>query len=160
MIRDLTTNWKNEIAKADMLSTGDANLVNQIFTPRTGQEIAPGSNAWAISGKRTSTGKPILANDPHLLYNFPSTWYMTHLQAPGLNVEERRCPACPASSSVTTTGSHGGSPILDSMCRISIVEQIDLNSGRYVFQGTLEQARPERELILVRGEKRSSIPIG
>ena len=33
------------------------------------------------------------------------------------------------------------------------MEQIDLNSGRYAFQGTLQQARPERELILIRGEK-------
>src|SRR4051794_30653982 len=87
MIRDLTTTWDDEIAKAGMLASGEANLVNQLFPTRTGQEFTPGSNAWAVSGKRTSSGKPILANDPHLNYTFPSTWYMTHLQAPGLNVE-------------------------------------------------------------------------
>ena len=42
MIRDLTTNWKDEIAKADMLGMGDAKLVNQIFPVRSGQEFAPG----------------------------------------------------------------------------------------------------------------------
>ena len=39
-----------------------------------------------LSGKRTASGKPILANDPHLEFGLPSTWYMIHLQAPSLNV--------------------------------------------------------------------------
>ncbi|HEX7974215.1 MAG TPA: penicillin acylase family protein [Anaerolineales bacterium] len=34
-----------------------------------------GSNNWVISGKRTSTGKPLLANDPHLGAQMPSIWY-------------------------------------------------------------------------------------
>jgi penicillin amidase len=34
-----------------------------------------GSNSWVISGKRTATGKPILANDPHLGVQMPSIWY-------------------------------------------------------------------------------------
>ena len=43
-----------------------------LFPPRTGSEIQPGSNAWAISGAHTATGKPILANDPHLEFSIPS----------------------------------------------------------------------------------------
>jgi len=35
----------------------------------------PGSNSWVISGDRTSTGAPILANDPHLGIQIPSIWY-------------------------------------------------------------------------------------
>ena len=34
-----------------------------------------GSNSWVISGKRTATGKPILADDPHLAVQMPSIWY-------------------------------------------------------------------------------------
>ena len=34
-----------------------------------------GSNSWTISGKRTATGKPILADDPHLAVQMPSIWY-------------------------------------------------------------------------------------
>ncbi len=45
-----------------------------------------GSNNWAVSGEKTSTGKPILANDPHLGLNLPSIWYVMHLNAPGVNV--------------------------------------------------------------------------
>ncbi|HET9908082.1 MAG TPA: penicillin acylase family protein, partial [Anaerolineales bacterium] len=39
-----------------------------------------GSNSWAISGSRTSTGLPLLANDPHLSIQMPSIWYQAHLE--------------------------------------------------------------------------------
>ncbi len=42
------------------------------------------SNNWVVSGKRTATGKPLLANDPHLQASAPSIWYMVHLNMPGL----------------------------------------------------------------------------
>ncbi|MCB0838172.1 MAG: penicillin acylase family protein [Bacteroidetes bacterium] len=42
-----------------------------------------GSNNWAISGAKSTTGKPILANDPHLGLNLPSIWYEIQLTAPG-----------------------------------------------------------------------------
>ena len=42
-----------------------------------------GSNAWALSGQRTSSGKPLLAGDPHIGYSTPSVWYEAHLSAPG-----------------------------------------------------------------------------
>ena len=38
-----------------------------------------GSNNWVISGSKTTTGKPILANDPHLDVQMPSIWYETGL---------------------------------------------------------------------------------
>ena len=44
------------------------------------------SNNWVLSGQRTVSGKPLLANDPHLAPSAPSIWHMVHLQAPGLNV--------------------------------------------------------------------------
>jgi penicillin amidase len=45
-----------------------------------------GSNDWVVSGKRTATGKPILANDPHRALTLPSLRYISHLVAPGWNV--------------------------------------------------------------------------
>ena len=44
------------------------------------------SNNWVVSGKHTVTGKPLLANDPHLRPTAPSIWHMVHLSAPGLRV--------------------------------------------------------------------------
>jgi penicillin amidase len=46
----------------------------------------PGSNNWAVSGARTATGKPIVANDPHREITNPSLRYIVHLSAPGWNV--------------------------------------------------------------------------
>lgn len=45
-----------------------------------------GSNAWAISGKRTASGKPLLAGDPHIAFSAPSVWYEAHLTAPGFDL--------------------------------------------------------------------------
>ena len=39
-----------------------------------------GSNSWAVSGSRTATGMPLLANDPHLGIQMPSIWYQVHLE--------------------------------------------------------------------------------
>ena len=53
---------------------------------RFGGEFALGSNNWAIDGQKSATGKPMLANDPHLGFSLPSIWYTAQLVAPGLNV--------------------------------------------------------------------------
>ena len=45
-----------------------------------------GSNNWTVAGVRTSTGRPLLANDPHRVVGLPSLRYMVHLVAPGWNV--------------------------------------------------------------------------
>ncbi|HEX5965994.1 MAG TPA: penicillin acylase family protein, partial [Pyrinomonadaceae bacterium] len=49
-------------------------------------EALAASNNWVVSGKRTVSGKPLLANDPHLPPSAPSIWYMTHLSAPGIRL--------------------------------------------------------------------------
>jgi len=45
-----------------------------------------GSTAWAVAGSRTATGKPILANDPHLAPAIPAPWYLAHLRTPAWEV--------------------------------------------------------------------------
>ncbi|ABW68601.1 penicillin acylase family protein [Desulfosudis oleivorans] len=56
-----------------------ARSVNQVLVP-----AAAASNNWAVSGRRTRSGKPILANDTHLPLCMPSIWHMMHLKCPGL----------------------------------------------------------------------------
>lgn len=53
------------------------------------------SNNWVVSGKRTASGKPLLANDPHLLASAPSIWYMINLSAPGLRAAGVTSPGLP-----------------------------------------------------------------
>ena len=55
-----------------------------------------GSNNWALSGKLSTSGKPLLANDPHLGLSAPAIWYFAHLEAPGLNVIGGTLPGIPA----------------------------------------------------------------
>lgn len=45
-----------------------------------------GSNAWVVSGRRTASGKPLLAGDPHIGFSAPAVWYEAHLSAPGLEL--------------------------------------------------------------------------
>lgn len=53
------------------------------------------SNAWVVSGKRTASGKPLLANDPHLFPSAPSIWYLTHLSSPSNRVSGAATPGIP-----------------------------------------------------------------
>lgn len=55
-----------------------------------------GSNNWVLGGARSRTGKPLLANDPHLGLTTPALWYFAHLSAPGLNVIGATLPGLPA----------------------------------------------------------------
>ncbi|WP_157928893.1 penicillin acylase family protein [Pararhizobium haloflavum] len=47
---------------------------------RVGLTGSGASNNWVVSGERTDTGLPILANDPHLGLSAPSVWYLAHLR--------------------------------------------------------------------------------
>jgi len=53
------------------------------------------SNNWVVSGKHTASGKPLLANDPHLPATAPSIWYLVHLSAPGVRVAGVTAPGLP-----------------------------------------------------------------
>jgi penicillin amidase len=44
------------------------------------------SNNWVVSGKRTVSAKPLLANDPHLRPTAPSIWHLVHLSVSGVRV--------------------------------------------------------------------------
>ncbi|WP_329457379.1 penicillin acylase family protein [Streptomyces sp. NBC_01497] len=52
--------------------------IPQLFGP-SGSGSGVGSNSWVVSGNLTTTGKPLLANDPHLSPSLPSIWYQMGL---------------------------------------------------------------------------------
>ena len=58
-------------------------------------EALAASNNWVVSGSHTVTGKPLLANDPHLPPSAPSIWHMVHLNAPGVRVAGITAPGVP-----------------------------------------------------------------
>jgi penicillin amidase len=153
MYRDLTTTWKEEVAKAAMLASSDTKLVEELWPARSGQEFSPGSNAWALSGALTASGKPILANDPHLEFAIPSTWYMVHLQAPQFNVAGVSLPGMAGVIIGHNDRIAWGVTNLHYDVQDLYVEHLNPANGQYLYRGKLEQARAEREFIPVKGEK-------
>lgn len=69
----------------------EANIVNPVkvagqFNPDLLPPEFNGSNNWVVSGEKTASGLPILADDPHLGLDTPSIWYQMHLESPEQNV--------------------------------------------------------------------------
>lgn len=61
-----------------------------------GLNVFQGSNDWAVSSRRSSTGKPVLCNDTHMTLNVPGIWYQMHQVIPGkLNVSGAALPGQP-----------------------------------------------------------------
>src|SRR3954454_6109334 len=55
-----------------------------------------GSNNWAVSGARSTTGKPLLANDPHISATIPDVWYAVELSTPDQEMRRGSLPGTPA----------------------------------------------------------------
>ncbi len=77
-----------EVMRTYLLAT-EPNAVGTA-TPAEPLDVASadsfGSNNWALAPSRTSTGRAILASDPHRVHELPSLRYIAHLVAPGLDV--------------------------------------------------------------------------
>ncbi len=71
------------------------------WTQELGNVDGKGSNNWVVAGSRTTSGQPLLANDPHLGLSAPAIWYFARLQAPAadgqpaLNVIGATLPGLP-----------------------------------------------------------------
>ncbi|NWF96498.1 MAG: penicillin acylase family protein [Candidatus Thorarchaeota archaeon] len=112
-----------------------------------------GSNNWVVSGSRTSTGLPLLANDPHLSLQAPSLWYEAHIVVPGeLEVSGVTLPGTPGVLlGHTATAAWGftnvGADVLD-----LFVEQLNpSNSSEYLYNGQYRAFDVIDEPIVVRG---------
>jgi penicillin amidase len=65
--------WASEEVLAQGINDWAANI---------GNVEGKGSNNWVLAGSHTASGKPLLANDPHLGLSAPAIWYFARLQAP------------------------------------------------------------------------------
>jgi penicillin G amidase len=150
MFRNLTTSWRDEISKRNMLEDGDPAKVNFLFPPRSGSELQPGSNGWVVGGAHTASGHPLLSNDMHLEFSIPGIWYMAHIQAPGVNVSGVTLPGVPGVIVGHNDRIAWGCTNLHYDVQDLYLERFNDATGQYLFRGKVEQARPERELIQVR----------
>lgn len=114
-----------------------------------------GSNSWVVSGSRTTSGKPLLANDPHLSAQVPSIWYQMGLHC------RKQSAVCPFDvSGFTFAGMPGvvighndrigwGFTNLGADVTDLFLERIDGNS--YLFDGERLPLEIRREVIVVKG---------
>ncbi len=78
---------------APKLAANDNALIERLLTlPSIG---AGASNEWVIDGSRSTTGKPILANDPHLEMGIPILWYLVRITTPDLTITGATAPGGP-----------------------------------------------------------------
>lgn len=90
-----STTWEFKAAPLDTPQIMIADTSEFIMQVVEKPDPDNGSNNWAVSGSKTRSGKPMLANDPHLGLNLPSIWYAMQLNAPGVNVMGVTLPGAP-----------------------------------------------------------------
>ena len=116
------------------------------------ETVLQGSNNWVLAPERTTTGRPLLANDPHRALSVPSLRYLAHLSAPGLDVIGAGEPALPGISI-----GHNGRIAFG--LTIFPIDQEDLyvyqtnphEPLEYHYQGRWEPMRVVHETVKVRG---------
>jgi len=92
-VRNYLSNYNESV---ETLSTNFVNPAYKIIK-ESGLEFGTGSNNWVVSGSKTKSGKPLLANDPHLGLSTPGIWWKVHLIATedNFNVDGFSLPGIP-----------------------------------------------------------------
>lgn len=112
-----------------------------------------GSNNWVISGRRSASGYPLLADDPHRRLSLPSLRYMVHLQAPGWNVIGSGEPAIPGVSIGHNEKGAWGITVFETDAEDLYV--YNLRPGhpdQYMHKGQWHRMKRVQERILIKGK--------
>src|SRR5438067_10077381 len=108
------------------------------------------SNSWVVSGARSASGRPLLANDPHLGLTAPGVWYFAHLNAPGLDVIGATLPGVPGiiigrNARLAWATTNTGPDVQD-----LYLERLD-HAARYLAPQGWREFETRREIIHVKG---------
>ncbi|MFM2120685.1 MAG: hypothetical protein RL722_2153 [Pseudomonadota bacterium] len=82
------------LARGWGLSSAQVDKLASLAAPESGIE-GVGSNNWVVDGRHSATGKPLLANDPHLRLSAPALWYYARIDIPGLQLAGATMPGLP-----------------------------------------------------------------
>jgi penicillin amidase len=119
--------------------------------PPRSLEILQASNNWVVSGKRSATGKPLLANDPHIPASAPNVWYQTELIAPGHHVAGVTFPGLPGIIIGHNERIAWGATNLGPDVQDVYIEKFDKdNPTRYMTPSGWREAEVRHEQIKVR----------
>lgn len=134
---------------------------DSLYVPASAKELQAfttpegiGSNNWAVSGSKTASGYPILANDPHLTLSLPSIWYEVQLHAPGINTYGATLQGAPGvvigfNENIAWGVTNVGSDVLDWY----EIKFKDDTHKEYWYDGKWKRTTTRIEKIKVRGEE-------
>ena len=110
-----------------------------------------GSNNWAVSGTKTSSGRPILCSDPHLGLNLPSLWYAVQITTPTHSTYGASFPGSPAviigfNDSLAWGVTNAGRDVLD----YYELKFKDSTQKEYWFNGNWQATTNRQEIIKVK----------
>jgi len=139
--------WTTAFARA--LSTGDPTVSDFLLGgPRTD---AIGSNNWVVDGTMTASGKPMLANDPHLGARLPSTWYLAHVTGGDFEIIGATLPGAPAVALGRNRFIGWGATNVAADVEDLYREHLDATGTLAEFRGVQEPVTVIPEMIAVKG---------
>jgi penicillin G amidase len=111
-----------------------------------------GSNNWIVSGAKSQSGFPMLANDPHRALSAPSLRYMVHLNAPGWNVLGGGEPTIPGISIGHNEQGAWGLTVFELDAEDLYVYELNpQNKNQYKYQNGWKEIRIIKDTIKVKG---------
>ena len=110
-----------------------------------------GSNNWVVDGTMTASGRPLLANDPHLGTNIPSLWYLAHMSAGDFDVIGGTLPGTPAVAIGRNRHIAWGETNMFADVQDLFRERLDAAGTRAEFRGVFEPLQIIKETIHVSG---------
>jgi penicillin amidase len=136
-------------AFARSLSEGDPTVRDVILGGAASEGL--GSNNWVVDGTMTVSGKPMLANDPHLSARLPSTWYLAHVSAGDFEVIGATLPGSPAVALGRNRFIAWGATNVAADVEDLYREHLDASGTHAEFRGVQEPITVIPETILVKG---------
>ena len=124
--------------------------ISSLELPGGAEDI--GSNNWVINGDKSATGKPWLANDPHLHLTAPAVWYFAHIDAPNIRVIGATLPGMPIVVLGRTTNLAWGFTNTGPDVQDLYIEALDpKNPSRYKTGQSFENFSFREERIQIKG---------
>jgi penicillin amidase len=146
------------LAPAMVRALSDGNATVRDFLLGSTSE-ALGSNSWVVDGMLTASGKPMLANDPHLGTNIPSLWYLAHVSAGDFDVIGATLPGAPAFAIGRNRFIAWGETNVAADVEDLFLERLDATGTTAEFRGAQEPMRGIRETIAVKGGEPVTITV-
>jgi penicillin G amidase len=112
---------------------------------------ALGSNNWVVDGTLTASGKPLLANDPHLGTRLPSTWYLAHVSAGDFEMIGATLPGTPAVALGRNRRIAWGATNVAADVEDLYRERLDEAGRSAEFRGAMEPITIIPEIVRVKG---------